>query len=565
MHFYDDWARQVLHGHLTDHLAFYGLPGYAYLLAFLYKVCGYNPFVPGLLQALVDAATATLIYKISLRVFAPISIRTGQMTGILAAAGWGLFVPAQTYAVVLMPTALVVFVFWLIVWCIAGKDYAPQKIESLGLGTLIGLTATFIATPLFLIPLLIAAVLLKPTTEVANIFRHRMISLALLFIGVSAGTAPCWIHNYFVARDPVFLSAHSGINLWIGNNPDATGYPRFPPGLRASQAAMLQDSITAAESAAGHPLKRGEVSQFWSAKAQDYIRHDFGSWLRLLAIKLRNFWNAFQYDDLSVVTSLRENGVTFPGIYFGVIAALGLPALLIAWKVASLSRWLSIAILLHMLALLPVFTTERYRLPIVPGLLIFSAFGVVMLGQWLANYRFMPALSYLTLLAGSAAFVSWPQRDPSLWALDVYNSGLQALDSGDLATARQKLDCAYAYSPLNAEVNFAEGNLQLAAGETIKAKMFYGFTLQLNSHHAGAFNNLGVLALQEKRWDLAAAFFERALVHSGSDPKIYYLLANAHFNSGDRGRARVEIAEAVRLNPTQPEYVEFAHHIDAQH
>ncbi|HEY2101635.1 MAG TPA: tetratricopeptide repeat protein [Chthoniobacterales bacterium] len=554
MHFYDDWARQVLHGHITDHLAFYGLPGYAYLLAFLYKICGYNPFVPGLLQALVDAATATLIYKISLRVFAPVSIRTGQMTGILAAGGWGLFVPAQTYAVVLMPTALVVFVFWLIVWCIVGKDYAPQKIESLGLGTLIGITATFIATPLFLIPLLIAAVLLKPTTKVTNTFRYRMISLALLFIGVSVGTAPCWIHNYFVARDPVFLSAHSGINLWIGNNPAATGYPRFPPGLRASQAAMLQDSITAAESAAGHPLKRGEVSQFWSAKARDYVRHDFGGWLRLLAVKMRNFWNAFQYDDLSVVTSLRENGVTFPGIYFGVIAALGLPALVIAWKMAPLSRWLSIAILLHMLALLSVFTTERYRLPIVPGLLIFSAFGMVMLGQWLANCRFMPALSYLTLLAGSAAFVSWPQRDPSLWALDVYNSGLQALDSGDLAAARQRLDRAYAYSPFNAEITFAKGNLQLAAGDTTGARDLYRSALALNPHHTGALNNLGVLALKENRWTLAADFFRHALVQSPNDAKIYYLLANAHLNSGDRETALAEIATAIRLLPDQPEF-----------
>ena len=66
----------------------------------------------------------------------------------------------------------------------------------------------------------------------------------LLLVGVGIGTAPCWVHNYVVTRDPVLLSAHSGINFWIGNNPSANGYPRFPPGLHAGQAAMLQDSIT---------------------------------------------------------------------------------------------------------------------------------------------------------------------------------------------------------------------------------------------------------------------------------------------------------------------------------
>src|SRR6476469_2819993 len=69
MHFYDDWARQIQQGRLTDHLAFSGLPLYAYLLALLYKVFGFSPFVPGFLQACLDAGTATLIYKIALRVF----------------------------------------------------------------------------------------------------------------------------------------------------------------------------------------------------------------------------------------------------------------------------------------------------------------------------------------------------------------------------------------------------------------------------------------------------------------------------------------------------------------
>src|SRR5207244_10724756 len=127
-----------------------------------------------------------------------------------------------------------------------------------------------------------------------------------------------------------------------------------------------------------------EVSQFWSAKARDYIRHKSGEWLRLLGIKFRNFWNAFQYDDLSIITTLREQGVTFPGIYFGLVAALALPAIVIGWKAAPLSRWITAAIILHLLALLPVFMTERYRLPIVPGLLIFAAFGVVMLSHNLA-------------------------------------------------------------------------------------------------------------------------------------------------------------------------------------
>src|ERR1044071_3393946 len=164
MHFYDDWARQILHGRFTDHLAFYGLPLYAYLLALLYKLFGSSPFVPGFLQACLDAGTATLLYKISVRVFRNDRESTWNhenAIGILAAVGWAFFVPAQAYSVVLMPTAWGVFVFWFLVWQIAKTERAPKPLRCLGYGALIGITATGIATILFTMPLLLAALLLR--------------------------------------------------------------------------------------------------------------------------------------------------------------------------------------------------------------------------------------------------------------------------------------------------------------------------------------------------------------------------------------------------------------------
>src|SRR2546423_3645164 len=58
MHFYNDWAQEIVRGQFTQPLAFYGLPGYAYLLALFYRIFGDNPFVPGLLQAGLDAGVA---------------------------------------------------------------------------------------------------------------------------------------------------------------------------------------------------------------------------------------------------------------------------------------------------------------------------------------------------------------------------------------------------------------------------------------------------------------------------------------------------------------------------
>jgi hypothetical protein len=552
MHFYDDWAQKVVGGQLTDHHAFYGLPGYAYLLAGLYKLCGYGPYVPELLQALLDAGTALLLYKISVALAPQPNGRRGQIAGLMAAAAWAFCVPAQTYAAVLMPTAWFIFVFWFILWRIIKSQRAPDWWEALLLGLLVGLTATVIATILFLIPLLVCAIGLKPAIPARSHF--RIIGCTLVLLGIAIGTSPCWLHNYFIARDRVFLSAHSGINFWIGNNPDANGYPRFPPGLRAGQAAMLRDSIDVAESVAGHPLKRGEVSQYWSAKARDYIADHPLAWLRLLGLKLRNFWSAFQYDDLSIITNMREQGVTFPGIYFGLLAALALPAMILMWNTARLGRWITGAIFLQMLALLPVFTTERYRLPIVPGLAVFAAFGLVTLFSNLAAGNVRPVLSYAMLLMVSTLFVSWPQRGLSLWALDAYNSGWQALESGNLSLAERKLELARAYVPDNAETNFALGNLKLAQNDTSAASSLYLTTLRLDPRHRGAINNLGVLALEKGQPEVAEQRFREALAIDGRNPKTHFLLAKTLITKGQTESARVEVDRAISLAPNQIEF-----------
>lgn len=560
MHFYDDWAQKVVGGQLTDHHAFYGLPGYAYLLAGLYKLCGYGPYVPELLQALLDAGTALLLYKISVALAPQPNGRRGQIAGLMAAAAWAFCVPAQTYTAVLMPTAWFIFVFWFILWRIIKSQRAPDWWEALLLGLLVGLTATAIATILFLIPLLVCAIGLKPAIPARSHF--RIVGCALVLLGIAIGTSPCWLHNYFIARDRVFLSAHSGINFWIGNNPDANGYPRFPPGLRAGQAAMLQDSIDVAESVAGHPLKRGEVSQYWSAKARDYIADHPLAWLRLLGLKLRNFWSAFQYDDLSIITNMREQGVTFPGIYFGLLAALALPAMILTWNTARLGRWITGAIFLQMLALLPVFTTERYRLPIVPGLAVFAAFGLVTLFSNLAAGNVRPVLSYAMLLMVSTLFVSWPQRGLSLWALDAYNSGWQALESGNLSLAERKLELARAYVPDNAETNFALGNLKLAQNDTSAASSLYLTTLRLDPRHRGAINNLGVLALENGQPEVAEQRFREALAIDGRNPKTHFLLAKTLIAKGQNGNARAEIDRALALKPDQPEFKELREQIE---
>lgn len=618
MRFYNDWALRILKGQWTDHQAFYGLPGYAFFLAGIYCLAGEgNFFLVGFFQIAVEAAIGVLIFKISKEIFRlpdcsggtedtvhaeaiPAAENHPEIIGALAALGWAFFQPAQTFSIILMPTSWLVFAFWMCVWRVLKIRHASVWQPWFWMGLAIGAVAMMVATIFVLIPLIIVAIYLRldpdkntNTPRIVGRFcetpeeircgtqsqaSHRdalqvrlakiAAACAVLFAGVFAGASPCWIHNYFIAGEPVFLSAHSGVNFYIGNNATASGYPRIPPGMHASQEGMLKDSITMAEADSGRKLKRAEVSRFWSLKADAYIHAHFGDWLKLMARKFRNFWSAFQYDDLGLVPLFAHDGILPPGLRYGFVAALAIPGMFIAaWKYRR-SRWVIAAIFLHMAALLPVFITERYRLAAVPGLLLMAAIGLWELWAFLVEGRWRQALLYAACTAAAVAFVAQPQRDASLWSLDFYNTGIKALEAAnfergqnnfeeaekDTDRAQKNLETAFAYVPDNSEINFALGNLWLQKHDHAKAEQFYKRAIELNARHSGAYNNLGVIAMEEKRWKAAAFCFAHAIAIEPGDAKAHYLLAKMKLELDDVTGAAQEIERALKIKPERPEF-----------
>ena len=92
--------------------------------------------------------------------------------------------------------------------------------------------------------------------------------------------------------------------------------------------------------------------------------------------------------------------------------------------------------MLHLAAVLPVFVTERYRLAAVPGLLLFAAAGLCMFWESCARARGRLVAAYLAALGVAVALVTWPQRNPAIWALKFYNAGLHALELQQWPAAR---------------------------------------------------------------------------------------------------------------------------------
>ena len=575
MKFYNDWAQRIDAGMWTDHKAFYGLPGYAYWLALIYRVIGYQPFIVSLFQQVLEAGTATLLFLIAPLAFARPGReqeegerRRGWLIGGLAAAGWVFCTPAQAYSLVLMPTTYLICAFWFVVWWTmrprAGGG-RPRLVAFLGMGLLMGVVAMMVANILFLVPFVLAAIGLRAGWRPFP-WRARVGAAALLVGGVFLGASPCALHNYLLAGEPVFLSAHSGINFYVGNNARANGYPLIPPPLHADQAGMLADSIYWAEQAEGRPLKRVEVSAFWSARARKFIAEHPGQWVRLLGTKLANFWNSYPYDDLDLLLAMHENGVLPPGISFGLAAALGLPGMFLALWLRPRSRWVVAAVLLHMGSLLTVFVTERYRLAAMPGLLLLGSFGLVeAVGELAAlvtrGWAVSPARRlaagtvalYAVVLVG-AAFATHRPWPADLRSHDLYNSSLADIEDGQYDRALDKLDRVLAEVPDNAETYFAMGNAWLGKEDYNRAAVCYRDTIALDGRHYRALNNLAVIAYRQKFLQPAEQLLVSSLAIEGNDAKANYLLACVRLERGDREGARAAVATALRLEPDREEY-----------
>lgn len=571
MQFYNDWALRIRSGSLTDGKSFYGMPGYAYLLGFIYWVIGYSPFTPALIQCALEGLTSAIIFAITRRLcqsdekglhgFNPCAATT---LAVIAALGWTFFLPAQGFSIILMPSAWVVCASWSVIWLLM-RDTSPSSTHLLAVGALTGLAATIAATVLFLLPLFLAVAAAHAwrQSEPQRKFTCAAVRSIVLISGVIAGISPVWLHNYVICQEPVLLSAHSGINLWIGNNPLANGYPRMPPGIRASQAGSLEDSITRAESAMGRKLKHWEVSRFWSDKAGDWIKQNPSLWIKLLFQKVDQFWNAYQYDDVTVLKLFANQGILTVGLSFGIVAALALPGMALALFRYREAKWIAAAVILHVVALMPVFITERYRLAAVPGLLILGTLGLGSLWEKLCRREWRNAGVYCLGIIFATLWVTHPPRDQSVWFNDYYKAGIVATEAGDLGTAKINLATAYAYLPDHPEINFAMGNYFSRGNDRARAKRFYHRTLQLNGRHVGAYNNSGVIAFREGRFELAERLFFRASSIEPDDANVHYLLARSRLAQGDRAGAVSAVRRALELRPGGVEFARLLEELGA--
>jgi tetratricopeptide (TPR) repeat protein len=109
--------------------------------------------------------------------------------------------------------------------------------------------------------------------------------------GLLIGMAPAAVRNLAVTHEFTFVSSHGGLNFYIGNAPEATGFYRIVPGIRPMIAGQETDVRHVAEKALGHAVTDAEASAYFYGLSRNWIMNHPADALTLFVKKLYFVFN----------------------------------------------------------------------------------------------------------------------------------------------------------------------------------------------------------------------------------------------------------------------------------
>jgi tetratricopeptide (TPR) repeat protein len=396
-----------------------------------------------------------------------------------------------------------------------------------------------------------------------------MLALCLFLAGVAAVLLPVAVRNYAVGGSFYLTTSQFGSNFYIGNNPRARGsYMSLREGRGSPEYERL-DATELAEAAAGRPLTAAEVSGHWTAQALSYVRSQPGDWLGLVARKTRLLMSSTEIIDTESQESHAEHSWSLwllgPVWHFGVLLPLGVIGAIALWPERRRLWPLYALTAAYAASVILFFVVARYRLPLVPFVMLFAAGGVVWLGEAFGRRTTAkrssasPRVRAMSVMAAAlvAAVSNWPLHTAaSQQAITENNLGAALQESGRYDDAIERYRRALTFNPGYAPAMNNLGTALRAAGRVDEAVAVFDQALTIDPKNASVFLNRGNAQMAQGKLPEAIASFRQAVAINPQASHAVMTLASALFDAGTAAmeagafdRAATALREAVALRP----------------
>ena len=342
-------------------------PLYPLMIGAIYRLFGERQFLVQLVQALCFAGTSVAAYDIGRRLY---NARTGFLAGLLCTLHPALLRYVADFHLETLFTFLLTISVWLSV-----RFYQDPTIKrASAFGALCALTALTKAVAVLYAPLFIAGWWLSRKGSRSKIEpRTAILAAATALATMAVVISPWTVRNYVVTGHPVPISTGFSDAFLRGYVFSKTEYitlrqPPYTDGENESNAMFRQ--ICAAEGAVWEQddyqtdkiLNRAAKARFLASPL---------AFVRKTVVGLFTFW----YEMTSLKTSLAAGTMALAAWVF---AAIGL----LRSRTEKRPAWLLLLPILYLnLFLAPLLALGRYSVPIMPCLMVLSAFGLDTLWQ----------------------------------------------------------------------------------------------------------------------------------------------------------------------------------------
>ena len=522
---------------------FWQPPLYPYVLALVKLVFADSFFYAvRILQAVMGALSCLLVYGIGRRLFD---------SGIAAIAAFAaaMYGPLIYFDARLLPTCLATLLGLSGLLSLLCAMERPSKRLFLATGMLWGIAALAVATMLALVPL--AAGWLA--------YRHWRLAdrgrawIGSFLLGVVLPIVPVTLYNDIVGEDVVLISYNGGINFYIGNNAEHERTLAIRPGWEWEELVAL-------------PLREGivrpsEKSGFFYARAFEFIRSSPLQYIGLLAKKTAQFWHGDELERNQEIYYWRKYssvlaftlwkwGLAFP---FGLVSPLALVGLFVYIRRQGLTLPI-VFVFGYSFAVIAFFIASRYRLPVVPLLLLFAVYGGSLLyGQWrqktLRQFVWPMALCVVLLVAVNFNFSPMDMRGTAATQNDLGNVYLR---NGRYEMALLKFKQAVQIDPTYWQAWFNYGSLQAMRGDFHGAMPIFQRVVEHNPERADVWSNLAGTYVGLGELPQAIRTLERALLTAPPRPDIYVELIRLYIVQRQYSEADAAYHRALSDFPSDP-------------
>jgi|GEM_PF-2347902 len=334
--------------------------GYPLALSVLYSIFGANELYGKLFNILISLMIVTLIFKLSCMIF-------NETTAKLASFFFALWPNFCAYTLLLNTDLFFTFLLTVLLYLLVLLHNPRFKILKVFFCGIIFACATLTRS---LLVLFSGVILVYIASFAGKLFTIRFLKLSVIFFaGAIIIFLPWWIRNYNQFGKFIPLSTNGGFNFWLAN-------------------VQLQKGNDPTIDPAKWPETEYDINRFGYQSGLMEIKNNPFHFVRQIPVKILNLfikdisgfiWISEGINNSNLKKTILKIFIIISQLYYLIMITLFLPAIYFFYKTHKPTKEnvLLIGTVLYWIIFHSIyFGKDRFHLPLIPVIAVFSSYGV---------------------------------------------------------------------------------------------------------------------------------------------------------------------------------------------